>query len=72
MKWDLDKIRIDCSRDFHQNDLKSDSKMRVLDQKGGKSLGVKLSNEKIEKVQEKVKKNQINFQMNSLRLPLVL
>ena len=54
-KWDLDKIK-SIAKGFSPDDLKSDSKMRDLIKKVGKSLGVKLTNEKIEKVQDKVKK----------------
>lgn len=54
-KWDLDKIK-SLAKGFSPDDLKSDKKMKDLIKKVGKSLGVKLNNDKIDKVHEKVKK----------------
>lgn len=54
-KFDIDKIK-SIAKGFSPEDLKSEKKMKDLIKKVGKTLGVKLSNDKIEKVHEKVKK----------------
>ena len=54
-KWDLGKIK-SIAKGFSPEDLKSEKKMKDLIKKVGKSLGIKLNNEKIEKVHDKVKK----------------
>lgn len=58
-KWDMGKIK-SLAKGFSAKDIKNEDKMRDLIKRVGKSLGMKLSSEKIDKVQEKVNKKLKN------------
>ena len=54
-EWDMNKVK-SLAKGFTVKDLKNDEKMAELIKKVAKSVGVSLSDEKLEKVKSKVSK----------------